>query len=329
MPEEKADARARAWMETVLADSAGIDAIRRDGKAALAGALALIEQSQDAAATVALLAEAYASPRAHVLGITGPPGVGKSTLINGLIAAWRARGCSVGVIAVDPSSRISRGALLGDRIRMRADPDDQGVFVRSLASRGALGGLSALAYPATVLMRAVYDRVIVETVGVGQSEADIAALADTVMLCVQPGSGDSMQFMKAGIMEIPHIAAVTKADSGPAAARALAELKGALSLAAPRAGTWETRCLLVSAFQEATVAMLLDHVEAHAAQATGSGEREAVRRAQAESWLRAEVLQEFGARGAALLGNALRLDAGESPFAKRRELLARLRLTLD
>ncbi len=327
MAEEKAGARSPERMDTALTDIIGLAAIGRGGKAALAGALALIEREDGAA--IGLLGEAYAAPRAHVLGITGPPGVGKSTLINGLIRLWRAGGSTVGVIAVDPSSRISGGALLGDRIRMRADPEDEGVFVRSLASRGALGGLSALAYPATVLMRAVYDRVIVETVGVGQSEADITALADTVMLCVQPGSGDSMQFMKAGIMEIPHIAAVTKADSGPAASRALAELKGALSLAASAARGWETRCLLVSAYREDSLEALLAHVEAHAGHVMASGERDDVRRGQAETWLRRAIEEEYGVRGSALLTHELRLEAGESPFGKRRELLARLRLTLD
>ena len=125
---------------------------------------------------------------------------------------------------------------------MRTDPQDQGVFVRSLASRGRLGGLAELAFPAIILMRAIYDRVIVETVGVGQSEADISTVADTVVLCVQPGSGDSLQFMKAGIMEIPDIAVVTKADMGPPARRALADLKGALGLASGG----DVACLMLS-----------------------------------------------------------------------------------
>ena len=176
-------------------------------------------------------------------GFTGPPGVGKSTLIDGLLKGWRAGGVTVGVVAVDPSSRRTRGALLGDRIRMRTDPQDQGVFVRSLATRGRLGGLAELAFPAIILMRAIYDRVVVETVGVGQSEADISTVADTVVLCVQPGSGDSLQFMKAGIMEIPDIAVVTKADMGPPARRALADLKGALGLASGG----DVPCLMLSA----------------------------------------------------------------------------------
>jgi LAO/AO transport system kinase len=190
-----------------------LDGLRAGGKRALAAALARLEQAADDPEIAALVDAAYIAPRAQVIGFTGPPGVGKSSLIDGLMRKWRAAGLSVGVIAVDPSSRRTGGALLGDRIRMRTDPEDQGAFVRSLASRGKLGGLAELAFPAVVLMRAIFDRVIVETVGVGQSEADISTVADMVVLCVQPGSGDSLQFMKAGIMEIPDIAVVTKADT--------------------------------------------------------------------------------------------------------------------
>ena len=149
-----------------------------------------------------------------MIGLTGPPGVGKSTLVSAFVRAWRERGRTVGVIAVDPSSRRTRGALLGDRTRIDVDPDDQGVFVRSMAARDRLGGLADLCAAAMVLMRALYDVVLIETVGVGQSETEIAEIADTVVFAVQPGSGDSLQFMKAGIVEIPDIALVTKADLG-------------------------------------------------------------------------------------------------------------------
>ena len=168
--------------------------------------------------------------RAQVIGLTGPPGVGKSTLIARLIEALRAEDRSVGVIAIDPSSRRSGGALLGDRVRLALDAEDPGVFVRSMAARGRLGGLAAEAFAATLLMRAVYDRVIVETVGVGQSETDIAIVADTVVLCVQPGSGDSLQYIKAGIAEIPDIAVIGKADLGSIALKAQSDLEAALAL---------------------------------------------------------------------------------------------------
>ena len=154
---------------------------------------------------------ALAAPQGLALGLTGPPGVGKSTLINALLARLRARGESVAVIAVDPSSRRSGGALLGDRTRIETDPEDAGVFVRSMAARRRLGGLADITYPAMVLMRALFDLVIVETVGVGQSETEIADCADLVVFCAQPGSGDALQFMKAGVMER---GTVTRPDSG-------------------------------------------------------------------------------------------------------------------
>ena len=203
-------------------------------KAAIARALAALERAPEAAASLDLLDAAYLAPRARVVGVTGPPGVGKSSLLGVLIAELRGAGRTVGVIAVDPSSRLSGGALLGDRLRLLSDPRDSGLFVRSMAARDRLGGLADLTVAAMVLMRAIFDVVLIETVGVGQSEADVAGAADSVVFCVQPGSGDSLQFMKAGIVEIPHIAVVTKADKGADARRALADLKGALTLSDPR-----------------------------------------------------------------------------------------------
>jgi LAO/AO transport system kinase len=300
-----------------------LDALRSGGKRALAETLARIEQAGDDVGTVALIDAAYLAPRAHVIGFTGPPGVGKSTLIDTLIREWRAAGVTVGVIAVDPSSQRSRGALLGDRIRMRTAPEDQGVFVRSLASRGSLGGLTELAFPAVVLMRAIYDRVIVETVGVGQSEADISTVADTVVLCVQPGSGDSLQFMKAGIMEIPDIAVVTKADTGAAATRALADLKGAMGLAS---GKGDVACLLVSASNGEGLDALIDALNARLAALNGVPLARQ-RRAQAEGWLRAALLQRFGEEGLAAAKRALTLAEHAGPFNQYRVISEKLHVT--
>ena len=207
-------------------------ALAAGGKRALAGALCALETAAADPRLAALLDEALASPRGMAIGLTGPPGVGKSTLVNAMIARLRARGDTVAVIAVDPSSRRSGGALLGDRTRIETDPEDSGVFLRSMAARDRLGGLAAISFPAMVLMRALFDLVIVETVGVGQSETEIAEAADLVVLCVQPGSGDALQFMKAGVMETPDVVLVTKGDVGAAARRAKADVKGALSLAA-------------------------------------------------------------------------------------------------
>jgi LAO/AO transport system kinase len=254
-----------------------------------------------------------------VIGLTGPPGVGKSTLINELMRRWRASGQRIGVIAVDPSSQRTGGALLGDRIRMRSDPLDDGVFVRSLAARGRLGGLAELAYPAAILMRALFDRVIVESVGVGQSEAEIANVADRVVLCVQPGSGDSLQFMKAGIMEIPDIAVVTKADVGLAAGRALADLKGALSLAAGA----DIPALRVSA----TSGEGVDALTAALAPDPAGQDLARRRHAQAEGWLASTLRHRFGEEGLTAARSSLRLAPGRAPFSAAQAIAADMRVT--
>jgi LAO/AO transport system kinase len=309
---------------TESSDATGLAALLKGGKAALARALAAVERAPDAAASLALLDAAYAAPRAQVIGITGPPGVGKSTLLGRLIARYRQTGERVGVIAVDPSSRRSGGALLGDRLRLLTDPADDGVFVRSMAARDRLGGLADVTMAAMVLLRAAYDRVLIETVGVGQSETDVAGVADTVVFCVQPGSGDALQFMKAGIVEIPHVAVVTKADLGPAAGRALADLKGALSLAAgaDQAAAWEIATLVVSATRGTGLDDLMTALEARAAWLDAGGRLGAARQAQAQAWLRDSLRDRFGRVGMAHAAVDLTLPAGRSPFSRLAEMSA-------
>jgi len=301
-----------------------LTALARGGKPALAAALARLEQAPEAEATLGLLDAAYGSPRAHVVGVTGPPGVGKSTLIGALISAWRRAGETVGVVAVDPSSRVSGGALLGDRTRLRTDPEDDGVFVRSMAARDKLGGLAALTVSAMVLMRALYDKVIIETVGVGQSETDVAGAADTVVLCLQPGSGDSLQFMKAGIVEIPHVAVVTKSDLGEPAERARSDALAVLGLAEHGADDWLVPVLLLSSLRRDGIDQLMAAVARHW-HWLGDGDRLArARSAQAAYWLIEGVREAFGRDGLRRVG-ALTLPPGASPFRAAADLASKLR----
>ncbi|MGE0734544.1 MAG: ArgK/MeaB family GTPase [Alphaproteobacteria bacterium] len=294
------------------------------GKPLLARALAAIEAQPDDPATLKLLDEAYAAPASessHVVGITGPPGVGKSSLLGALIKDWRGQGSSVGVIAVDPSSKRSGGALLGDRTRLNTDPSDASLFVRSMAARERLGGLAALTFPGVVLMRALFDLVIVESVGVGQSETEIADAVDSVVVCIQPGSGDSLQFMKAGIVEIPHIVAVTKADLGAMAERALADVEGAIGLAS--VGSWPVKILKLSASRHEGVGDLIAALQRHRQHLVLRGEFAAARTRQARQWALDEIRARYGTTGIARLGK-LETAAGRSPFQVLAAALARL-----
>ena len=292
-------------------------------KAQIAAGLSAIEANPASMST--LLDEAYENPKGIVIGITGPPGAGKSTLINALISEWRAQGKTVAVIAVDPSSRATGGALLGDRVRMRTDPTDGGVFIRSLAARGRLGGLADIAYPSVALLRALYDKIIVESVGVGQSETDIATVSDTVVLCIQPASGDLLQFMKAGIAEIPDIAVVTKADMGGAATRALADLKGALSLSHREKGAWEPECMSVSSTSgDGSLRQLFAAFARHENWLLSENRLAAGREKKAQAWVRGEIQAEFGRRGLDAVAQGLFHSWNNRPFATVRRLLAEL-----
>jgi LAO/AO transport system kinase len=164
----------------------------------------------------------------HVIGVTGPPGSGKSSLLSELVRTWRAAERSVAVLAVDPTSRRSGGSLLGDRVRIAHEPTDRGVFIRSTAAGERLGGLAAATRDGAQTLAVAFDVVVIETVGVGQSETEVADVADTVAVVVQPGSGDVLQFLKAGVMEIPDVLVVTKADLGRAAETARRDLHAAL-----------------------------------------------------------------------------------------------------
>jgi LAO/AO transport system kinase len=206
----------------------------------------------------------------HIVGVTGPPGAGKSTLLSALLHAWRStsqktdgRGRSVAMLAVDPSSRRSGGSLLGDRARIEFDPADRGVLIRSTAAGDRLGGLAAATRSAAQALAAAFDIVVIETVGVGQAETDVADVADTVAVVVQPGSGDVLQFLKSGIMETPDVLVVTKADLGQVALASRRDLNAALRALGVK-GSDSTRVLAVSSLPppqgiEELVAALDEH----------------------------------------------------------------------
>jgi LAO/AO transport system kinase len=227
---------------------------------ALARAITLVQDDEPAGWE--LVREVYPhTGRAAIIGVTGPPGAGKSTLIAALVTRRRAQGREVGVLSVDPSSPFTGGAVLGDRIRLAEHFLDSGVFIRSMATRGALGGLATAALQGALLMDASgREDVYIETVGVGQAEIDIVDHADSVVLVLVPGSGDSVQALKAGVMEIPDVIVVNKADH-PLAASMVREIRSVLSLAPPAA--WTVPVLTTEALRGEGVAELEEALAAH------------------------------------------------------------------
>lgn len=245
--------------------------------------------------------------RAHIVGITGSPGVGKSTSTSALVTALRAQGKRVGVLAVDPTSPFSGGALLGDRVRMQDHATDDGVYIRSMASRGHLGGLSASAPQALrVLDAAGCEIVLVETVGVGQSEVEIAGLADTTLVLLAPGMGDGIQAAKAGILEIGDVFVVNKADRDGAASTRR-ELRSVISMTDRPDGAWKPPILLTVATTGEGVAEVVDEIANHRAHLGDSGELTRRRLARLRREIEALALTDVQARFAHLSGDA-RLD---------------------
>lgn len=239
--------------------------------------------------------------RATVVGVTGPPGVGKSSLIGALVTYLRARGSTVGVVSVDPSSPFSQGALLGDRIRLADHFTDPGVYIRSMGSRGHLGGIAESTLQAVLLLDAFgKDVIFVETVGAGQSDVEVTGIADTVLLVLMPGSGDSVQALKAGIMEIPDVIAINKMDH-PAAKTMLNEVRSIVQLAA--AGQ-RPPLLLTEALRGENVAELWEKLEEHRAGLEQDGRLEERRRRN----LAGEVFAVASSRVKSHLESAVRSD---------------------
>ncbi len=232
---------------------------------------------------------------AQIVGVTGPPGGGKSSLLSQLVARWRAADRSVAVLAVDPTSRRSGGALLGDRARIETDPSDREVFIRSTAAGNRLGGLAPATRAAVGALAAAFDVVVIETVGVGQSETEVADVADTVAVVVQPGSGDVLQFLKAGIMEVPDVLVVTKSDLGRVAIRALGDLRAALR----SLGAQDTAVVSVSSVPPPSgIEELVQELDAHRDALDLPARRLRARRLHAL----ADYATEHGERGLRALG---------------------------
>lgn len=264
--------------------------------------LNLVESRTDGARSETEALLAAVSPAAlggeapgQIVGITGPPGVGKSSLLSRLVAAWRAAGRTVAVLAVDPSSRRSGGSLLGDRARIERDPADRGVFIRSTSAGERLGGLAPATRAAATALAVAFDVVVIETVGVGQSETEVADVADAVAVVVQPGSGDVLQFLKSGIMEIPDVLVVTKADLGRVAERALSDLQAALR----SLGSGETAVVSVSSVAPPSgIDELVAALDAHCARLDLPARRTHSRRMHAL----ADYIAEYGERGLRAVG---------------------------
>ena len=258
------------WTRETLA--AGV---RAGDRRALARAITLVENSEPLAYD--LVRELYPETGgAYAIGVTGPPGVGKSSLISSLVRHVRAQERTVGVISVDPSSPFTKGALLGDRIRLADHFLDPGVFIRSMGTRGHLGGLAEATLQALLLLDAAGKEIVfLETVGAGQSEVEVIGIADTVVLVLMPGSGDSVQALKAGIMEIPDVIAINKMDH-PAAKTMLNEVRSIRSLDRERA--WRPPIVLTEATRGENVEELWSRIEAHRAFLESEGELEERRR---------------------------------------------------
>jgi LAO/AO transport system kinase len=309
-----------------------VERARRGEQLAVARLISLVEDGATSRLREVAVALTASPGRAHVVGVTGPPGVGKSTITSVVVGALRERGRKVGVLAVDPSSPFSGGALLGDRVRMGEHAADDGVFIRSMATRGHLGGLAwATPQALRVLDAAGCDVVLVETVGVGQSEVEVVALADTTVVLLAPGAGDGVQAAKAGILEIADVFVVNKADRH-GAAQTVRDLRQMLSFGADRAEeAWRPPVVRTVATRAEGVDDVVTALDGHREWLDRSGERARRRRARVAAEVEAIALEQHRSRigdlhGAGALPElAERVLAGElDPYGAADELTARL-----
>ncbi len=314
-------------------DGAALGArLRERDLGAAPAALNLLESTSPADREQAALLLGELSPdalggeaQAHVIGVTGPPGAGKSTLLSALLRAWRGDGRTVAMLAVDPSSRRSGGSLLGDRARIDFDPSDRGVLIRSTAAGERLGGLARATRQSAHALAAAFDVVVIETVGVGQAETEVADVADTVAVVVQPGGGDVLQFLKSGIMEIPDVLVVTKADLGALATATRRDLSAALR----SLGASDTPVLAVSSLPPPSgIAELASALDEHRARLDVAARRLSARRASALT----EFVAEHGERGLRAVGGrsaARELLSAQAPGLDVPALVAALEQSMD
>jgi LAO/AO transport system kinase len=287
----------------------------------------------EALALLVALEEALLFAGPPRVGLTGPPGAGKSTLLDALVRRARGRDQTVGILAVDPSSPKSGGALLGDRVRVRLSARDPGVFLRSLAARDRLGGLAESARAGLFVLAAAFDIVLIETVGVGQSEAEVADLVDTLVWVAQPGAGDLLQYMKAGALELPDVVAVNKADLGAMAERTASELAAGLSLA-ERAEDWSPPVVRISARDGAGLGELEEALARHRAWLGERGRLAARRRRGRDAAVRDFLAREHGrvgveaAGGLAAIDERLRREPDASGFALAARLAEEIETSL-
>jgi len=284
-----------------------LDRLRAGERSAVSEALNLIDDARPerrgaALALLDTLASECDAGRALRVGVTGAPGSGKSTLLDALAHRLSEEGRSIGIIAVDPSSQRSGGALLGDRMRLGARARERGVFLRSMAARDRLGGLADATRAGVEVLAAVFDVVFVETVGVGQSESEVARVVDHVVFVAQPGAGDMLQFMKAGILELPDLFVVNKSDLGPTAERTARELAAGLGLGETRGDGWRPPVLLASARDGVGIGEIVESLAAHRAHLDRTGELARRRSRGRADFVRAALVRRYGEYGLDHLG---------------------------
>ncbi|MCS5637465.1 MAG: methylmalonyl Co-A mutase-associated GTPase MeaB [Myxococcota bacterium] len=287
-----------------------LEGLAAGDRGAISEALNLVDdrRAEQREAALELLDGLATRPSDHApyrVGITGAPGTGKSSLLSALVENLRGDSPGIGIIAVDPSSQRTGGALLGDRMRLSGEARESGVFLRSMAARDRLGGLADATQAGAAVLSAVFEWVFIETVGIGQSECEVAQLVDTLVFVAQPGAGDTLQFMKAGILELPDIFVVNKSDTGASAERTRSELAATLGLAAGSSeGDWTPPVLLASARDRQGIDALVKEIHAHREYGERSG-RLAERRRNGEVRFAVESLaRRYGEYGLERIGGA-------------------------